>query len=144
LKGETFQFLVKLVKRKAHCGRYFNSHLINYAAQLDPKSGAALVPLKYSAPLSLRRHKNINKIPPFHSSITREERKRAAWSSLSSAHTHHLIEHPLEYRELALNDYHSAVFVRAPEPKENSLLGAKHAFLDADRVANEAAACNLI
>lgn len=43
----------------------------------------------------------------------------------------------------ALNDYHSAVFVRAPEPKENSLLGAKHAFLDADRVANEAAACNL-
>jgi len=50
----------------------------------------------------------------------------------------------LSTESLALNDYHSAVFVRAPEPKENSLLGAKHAFLDADRVANEAAAaCNL-
>jgi hypothetical protein len=74
--------------------------LINYAAQLDPKSDAAR-PFKIFRPTQLASAQKHKQNSAFSFINYREERK-SGHGIPSQAHTHHLIEHPLEYRELGI------------------------------------------
>jgi hypothetical protein len=87
-KEKLFNFLYKkLSLERAHCGRYFNSHLINYAAQLDPKSDAAR-PFKIFRPTQLTSAQKHKQNSAFSFINYKRGEKKWAWNSLSSTHTH--------------------------------------------------------